>query len=50
MLGAIIGDIVCSRFEWNNIKTKESEFFYYECEFNDDFIMTLAIVKKIIVI
>ena len=26
MLGAIIGDIVGSRFEWNNIKTKEFEF------------------------
>ena len=24
MLGAIIGDIVGSRFEWNNIKTKET--------------------------
>ena len=26
MLGAIIGDIVGSRFEWNNIKTKEFDF------------------------
>ena len=25
MLGALIGDIVGSRFEWNNIKTKEFE-------------------------
>lgn len=23
MIGAIIGDIVGSRFEWNNIRTKE---------------------------
>ena len=22
MLGAIVGDIVCSVYEWNNIKTK----------------------------
>jgi ADP-ribosylglycohydrolase len=27
MLGAIIGDIVGSRFEWNNIKTKDFDFF-----------------------
>jgi len=26
LLGAIIGDIVGSRFEWNNIKSKEFEF------------------------
>lgn len=26
MLGAIIGDIVGSRFEWNNIKSKEFDF------------------------
>ena len=25
MLGAIIGDIVGSRFEWNNIKTKDGK-------------------------
>ena len=28
MLGAIIGDIVGSRFEWHNIKTKEFQFLY----------------------
>ena len=27
MLGAIIGDIVGSRFEWANIKSKEFELF-----------------------
>ena len=26
MLGAIIGDIVGSRFDWHNIKTKEFNF------------------------
>lgn len=48
MLGAIIGDIVGSRFEWNNIKTKEFDFFNYKCEFTDDSIMTLAIAKAIL--
>ena len=28
MLGAIIGDIVGSRFEFNNIRRKDFDFFY----------------------
>ena len=48
MLGAIIGDIVGSRFEWNNIKSKEFEFFNYKCEFTDDSVMSLAIAKAIL--
>ena len=31
MLGAIIGDIVGSRFEWNNHKSKDFEFLTYKC-------------------
>ncbi|MDR2855359.1 MAG: ADP-ribosylglycohydrolase family protein [Methanomicrobiales archaeon] len=45
MLGAIIGDIVGSRFEWNNIKTKDFEFFSYACKTTDDSIMSLAIAQ-----
>ena len=48
MLGAIIGDIVGSRFEWNNIKTKEFEFFTYSCEFTDDSVMSLAVGKALL--
>lgn len=48
MLGAIIGDIVGSRFEWNNIKTKEFDFFSYRCEFTDDSVMTLAVASAIL--
>lgn len=47
MLGAIIGDIVGSRFEWNNIKRKSFELFTPECFATDDSIMTLAIAKAI---
>lgn len=43
MIGAIIGDIVGSRFEWNNIKTKEFTFFHPDCHFTDDSVMTLAV-------
>ena len=48
MLGAIIGDIVGSRFEWNNIKTKEFEFLTYRCFVTDDSIMSLAVAKAIL--
>ncbi len=45
MLGAIIGDIVGSRFEWNNIKTKDFDFLTHKCFVTDDSIMSLAIAK-----
>ena len=45
MIGAIVGDIIGSRFEWNNIKTKEFELFAENCCFTDDTVMTLAIAK-----
>jgi type I restriction enzyme M protein len=48
LLGAIIGDIVGSRFEWNNIKTKEFDFFTYKCKVTDDSIMTLAVAKALL--
>lgn len=49
MLGAIIGDIVGSRFEFfNNKKGKDFELFNKECGFTDDTIMTLAICKALI--
>ena len=47
MLGAIIGDIVGSRFEWHNIHTKSFDLFTPECFATDDSIMTLAIGKAI---
>lgn len=43
MLGAIIGDIVGSRFEFDNILTKDFEFFHRDCCYTDDTAMTLAI-------
>ena len=48
MLGAIIGDIVGSRFEWNNIKTKEFDFLTYKCFATDDSIMSLAVAQAIL--
>lgn len=49
MLGAIIGDIVGSRFEWNNHRSKDFEFLTYKCFPTDDSIMSLAIAQAILV-
>lgn len=43
MIGAIIGDIVGSRFEWNNHKSKNFVFLTHKCFFTDDSIMSLAL-------
>ena len=45
MLGAIIGDIVGSTREWNNIKTKDFELLPQGSCFTDDTVMTLAVAK-----
>lgn len=47
MIGAIIGDIVGSKYEFDNIKTKEFKFFDFDCDFTDDTVMTLAIGKAL---
>ena len=48
MFGAIVGDIVGSRFEFNNYKDKSFTLFTKECSVTDDSIMTLAVAKAII--
>jgi len=47
MLGAIIGDVVGSVYEWNNIKTKEFPLFRDDCCFTDDTVMTIAIAEAL---
>ena len=48
MLGAIIGDIVGSRFEWHNNRNKEFDFLTHKCFFTDDSVMSLAVAKAIL--
>lgn len=43
MLGAMIGDIVGSVYEFDNIKTKEFPLFREDCRFTDDTVMTIAV-------
>lgn len=47
MIGAIIGDIVGSIYEWNNIKTKEFPLFKTNCFFTDDSVLTIAVADAI---
>ncbi|MFQ7193055.1 hypothetical protein [Thomasclavelia spiroformis] len=49
MLGAIIGGIAGSRFEGQNNKSKEFDFFNLKSLPTDDSIMSLAIAKAILI-
>ena len=42
MLGAIIGDIVGSIYEFANIKRKDFPFWGKQCEYTDDSILAIA--------
>lgn len=47
MLGAVIGDVIGSVYEWNNIKTKDFKLFKDGCKFTDDTVMTCAVAEAI---
>lgn len=47
MIGAILGDIVGSIYEFDNIKTKDFELFDKNCMFTDDTVMTIAVAKAL---
>ena len=53
MIGAIVGDIAGSRFEWHNRKSKRFTFMKgkdesrHPCQFTDDSVMTLAVAYAI---
>lgn len=48
MIGAIIGDIVGSRFEFNNTSNPKFKLFTKQCNFTDDTICTVAIADAIL--
>lgn len=47
MMGAIVGDIVGSVYEWHNIKTKDFPLFREACFFTDDTVMTCAVAQAV---
>lgn len=48
MLGAIIGDIAGSRFEFHNHRSKKFELMNDQCFFTDDTVMSLALAKALL--
>ena len=47
MIGAIIGDVVGSRFEFHNYLSKEFDFLTSDCTFTDDTVMTCAVAQTL---
>ena len=47
MIGAIIGDVVGSRFEFDNYKSKIFQFFDEDSCFTDDTVMTCAVAEAL---
>ena len=45
MIGAIVGDIVGSVYEFNNIRRKDFEFIGDKNSYTDDTVMTIAIME-----
>ena len=48
LYGAIIGDIVGSKYEFNNIRTKEFNFYDSDMFFTDDTVMSVAIYNALL--
>lgn len=54
MMGAIVGDIAGSRYEWRNCKSKHFPFLQnrdespHPCHFTDDSVMTIAVADAIL--
>ncbi|MEZ4777205.1 MAG: ADP-ribosylglycohydrolase family protein [Bacteroidia bacterium] len=48
IIGAIAGDIIGSRFEWDRIKTTDFQLLHPACDFTDDSVMTLAVAEGIL--
>ena len=54
MIGAIVGDIAGSRFEWHNRKSKRFTFLKGEdesrhpCRFTDDSVMTIGVADGLL--
>lgn len=48
MIGAVIGDVAGSRFEWNNCKSRNFELLTPECRITDDSVMTLAVADALL--
>ena len=48
IIGAVIGDVIGSVFEWNNIKKTDFDLFNPKCDFTDDTVLTIAVADCIL--
>lgn len=48
IIGAVIGDVIGSVFEWNNVKTTNFDLFNPKCDFTDDTVLTIAVADSIL--
>ena len=48
MLGAIIGDVIGSRLEKDNVKSKDFDLFTSQSRFTDDTVLTIAVAEAIL--
>ena len=48
IIGAIIGDVVGSTYEWNNCKSVDIDLFNPESTFTDDTVLTIAIADWLV--
>jgi ADP-ribosylglycohydrolase len=48
IIGAVIGDVIGSVFEWHNIKTTEFDLYNPNCDFTDDTVLTIAVADSIL--
>ncbi|MFN6070918.1 MAG: ADP-ribosylglycohydrolase family protein, partial [Bacteroidota bacterium] len=48
MIGAVIGDVIGSVFEWDNVKTTDFDLFNPKCFFTDDSVLTIAVADCIL--
>lgn len=48
MLGAVVGDIVGSIYEWNNHRSKDFPFFGPGADYTDDSVLTLAVADALL--
>lgn len=48
IIGSVIGDVIGSVYEWNNVKTTEFALFTAKSDFTDDTVLTIAVADCIL--
>jgi len=48
IIGSVIGDVIGSVYEWNNVKTTEFALFTAKSNFTDDTVLTIAVADSIL--